>query len=161
MLRLREALGVGEDNKALMAALKMKRSAFYNRIGSGSVPLEEVVALAKERGISCDWLLFGVGTTDLAGKKEPSARAGIDIDELAQIYVALERALKEVGVEETKLSATVAIMLVGGIYNEVSLVKPGAGRRSAITTAATTTAHALKISDLVTAATKTRGARRE
>lgn len=148
MRRLREALDLGDDNKALMAALKMKRSAFYNRLNSGSVPLEEVVALAKDRGISCDWLLFGVGTTDLAGKKEPLACAETDNELSAEITLALEGAFKAERLDPSQLAMPITTMveLAFGIYNEVSLLNPGAGRRAAIAAAASNTARALAVS---------------
>ncbi len=57
--RLKDALGL-ENDAALAAALGLSRSNYANKKSSGVVPYEAVLCLCKERGLSMEWVLFGV-----------------------------------------------------------------------------------------------------
>lgn len=146
MNRLRAALGV-DDNKALAIALGMKPNAFYNRRSSGSVPVEQVVTIAKERGISSDWLFFGVGSSDISGKKKSPAIAEIDHDQLLAIQGTLDAAIRAEGLELAPLAETALLTsLATGIYNGTLLMKPGAARQAAIASQCEAMARALVVS---------------
>lgn len=59
--RLSEALDAKNDSE-LARRLNMKRTTLASRRGRGSIPYEECVTVAREEGISLDWLLLGTGS---------------------------------------------------------------------------------------------------
>lgn len=71
--RMRQAAGVDTDI-ALGSYFGYRTSAVSGWRQRNKVPYEECVILAKQKGVSMDWLLFGVGSPDLAA----GAAAGDD-----------------------------------------------------------------------------------
>lgn len=72
--RMREAAGVDTDI-ALGAEFGYRTSAVSGWRQRNKVPYEECVILAQRKSVSVDWLLFGVGSPDLA---EAAAATGDD-----------------------------------------------------------------------------------
>jgi len=60
--RLREAVGV-DSNSALSKHFGLGPNTLSKRIGEGGLPLKEAVHLARDTGLSLDWLVFGRPST--------------------------------------------------------------------------------------------------
>lgn len=63
--RMRQAVGVDTDI-ALGAVFGLRTAAVSGWRSRNKVPYEECVILAQRKNISMDWLLFGIGSPDLA-----------------------------------------------------------------------------------------------
>ena len=59
--RFKEASGAFSDGE-VAALLGFKHSAFSQRKKQESIPFEEIIRYARDKGISTDWLFFGQGT---------------------------------------------------------------------------------------------------
>jgi hypothetical protein len=148
MLRLRQALDL-KDNKAVAAALRLKPNAFYNRRSSGSIPFENVVALAGERGLSCDWIFLGLGDAFRAPGRRRAPGPDVDAELLGEAAAALERAFREspqsaLARDPVDLAAMRA-MLAAHLYNRALQAKPGAARSSTIRSEARSMAAAAEL----------------
>lgn len=69
ILRMREVFGVRYETE-LATALGLSKAAPSNWRQRNSPPYEICVELAREKGVSLDWLIFGIGDMRLRGRVE-------------------------------------------------------------------------------------------
>jgi hypothetical protein len=114
MHRLKSAFKIDND-KALAGELGMSPSAFANRKSIHSIPYEQVIAAAKSRNMTLDWVLLGRGEPyDTSPPDEASSSPSFNVEGalvdpglLGLIFVAVERKFNEFGglLERDRISA--------------------------------------------------------
>jgi hypothetical protein len=113
MHRLKSVFKIDND-KALAGKLGMSPSAFANRKSIHSIPYEQVIAAAKSRNMSLDWVFLGRGEPyDTSSPDEVSSAPSFNVEGalvdpglLGLIFVAVERKFDEFGglLEHDRLS---------------------------------------------------------
>ena len=134
MERLKVAMKLRND-KELAQALELNANAFYNRKSARSIPYESVVAVAKRRGLSLDWIFFGVGRA--AADVTVLTPSEIEPELIGQICAELEVAILGPGARERHRDRVYRAALVGGlaghIYNVVAFIPSPKARSDKIT----------------------------
>jgi transcriptional regulator with XRE-family HTH domain len=69
ILRMRQVFGVTYETE-LAAALGLSKAAPSNWRQRNSPPYEICTDIAREKGVSLDWLIFGIGDMRLGGRAE-------------------------------------------------------------------------------------------
>jgi len=132
MERVKDALKL-TSAADVAAALGLKRNAFYNRRAAGSIPYQELVALAGRHDLRVDWVLFGIGqpfrdTGDSAA--ELPARASVDSELFGEIVFELERAFQEIAPHSAGAKALGGLAAM--VYNKFQFTTTGKVRRAMI-----------------------------
>ena len=151
--RLRETLGLRSE-KEVADALGMKPNAFYNRRRAGSLPYEELVALAEKKRLRTDWLLFGIGEQSRVSKVgEAATRPNVEPELAGMIHFELERAwsLAHIADRRRPEDAAEKGIYAAQIYNGCYLLDDDRERRAVARRAAEDLAAAKVLVDRVSA----------
>ena len=109
--RMKEAAGV-RTNDELAGLLGLRSGAVSNWRTRNSIPLDQLVEYAAQRGVSLDWLILGQGDRTLRAPSAPPSE--LIVDDLLDL--ALETAAREH-----------ALATPGGVMTVSELVRPALG----------------------------------
>lgn len=120
LTRLKQALGVTTDT-ALAKALGIKQGSISGAKKKGTIPPGWIIGVAKETGVSADWLLWGTGPKT-TGKRdgaglEPSA---IQLNQLLleACIEAVEEVLEDTGREMRPDKKAKLIAAIYDLYSD-------------------------------------------
>lgn len=122
MARLKEALGAASYAE-IGRRIGLSTSAYANRKRAGSIPYEEIIAIAHSEKISLEWLIFGEGVAREGAPKTSVTQINNDL--IARCLVEIRRAMalpeeltKESITETAQLGSLAAVL-----YNKVANIE--------------------------------------